>query len=116
MSDTKNKKPYQLYLATVRGTNWPIDGHRLVFGIWDYSPETYSLMDWDVEKDDEAVMMTFFKTEVEAGFENEDSLEAFKKTWNAGKYECPAAFHLDPENVADVEKIEKSPYMYKNIL
>ena len=110
------EKPYELYLATVKGTGWAIDGHRLVFGVWDYSPDTYSLMDWDVEKDDEAVMLTFFQTEVEAGFEDADGLEAFKKTWNDGEYEWPGAFHLEPENVEDAEKIEKSPYMFKEVL
>lgn len=115
MTETK-KKHYQLCHATVTGTGWAIDGHRLVFGVWDYSPNTYSLADWDLEKDDEAVMLTLFKTGVEGGFEDADGLEAFKKTWEAGEYEWPGAFHLDPENVEDVEKIEQSPYMFKDIL
>ena len=115
MTETK-KKPYQLFLATVKGTGWAIDGHRMVFGVWDYSPNTYSLADWDLGKDDEAVMLTFFETGVEAGFEEADGLEDFKKTWEAGEYEWPGAFHLDPENVEDVVKIEKSPYMFKDVL
>jgi len=38
------EKHFELYLATVQNTGWPIDGHRLVFGVFDYSLETYSLM------------------------------------------------------------------------
>lgn len=101
-----DKKPYQLYIGTVKDTGWPIDGRRMVFGLWDYAPDSYSLMDWD-EKDDEAVMQTIFQTGVDAGFEDADGLEAFTKTWKAGEYEWPGAFHIDLDKLENVEKIEK---------
>lgn len=115
MGKTEKKKPYQLFIGTITGTGWPIDGHRLVLGKWEYSPETYSLMDWD-EKDDEALMMTLFQTGVAAGFEDADGLEAFKETWNAGTYEWPGSFHFTADQVCDVEQIEKSPFGLKDVL
>ena len=74
------------------------------------------MFDWDEEKDDDAVMMTMFQTEVEAGFEDADGLDAFKETWKAGQYDPPGAFHLDSDQVENVVKIDKSPYVCKNIL
>lgn len=115
MSETEKKKPYQLFIGTITGTGWPIDGHRLVLGRWDYSPDTYSLMDWN-EKDDESLMMTLFQAEVEAGFEDPNELEAFKETWNAGEYEWPGAFHFAANQVCNVEQIEKSPFKLKDVL
>ena len=112
MNKTENKKPYQLFIGSITGTGWPIDGHRLVLGKWDYSPLTYSLMDWD-EKDDAALMLTIFQAEVEAGFEDPNNLEAFEETWNAGKYEWPAAFHFAADQVCNIEQIEKSPFGLK---
>ena len=110
---TNDKKLYELYLATVKGTGWPIDGHRLVFAKWNYSPNSYGLFDWDEKNKevDDAVMMTMLQTEVEAGFEDADGLEAFKETWKAGQYDPPGAFHLDPDQVENVVKIDKSPYV-----
>lgn len=106
---SEKKKPYQLCLGTIKDTGWPIDGHRLALGIWDFSPETFSLIAWN-ERDDEALMMTLFICEVEAGFEEADGLEAFKKTWDAGEYEWPGAFHFEKDQVCDVKMIDKFPY------
>lgn len=108
-------KPYRLCIGTIKGTGWPIDGHRLVLGVWDYSPETYSLMDWE-EKDDEALMLSLFRAAVAAGFEEPDGLDTFRKTWNAGEYEWPGAFHFDADQVCDIENIDRSPFVLKNVL
>ena len=105
------KARYELYAGTVTGTGWPIDGHRLVFSLWDWdNMQSYHLADWG-DEDDEAVMLTMFQTEVEAGFEDADGLEMFKRTWNAGEYEWPGVFCISKDQLTDVEKIERSIFL-----
>ena len=83
----------------VKDTGWPIDGHILTFGLWDYDKQSsYHLYDWE-DADDEAVMMTMFQTLVEAGMEDADGLKQFVEVWEAGLFEAPGAFCIDLDKV-----------------
>ena len=83
----------------VKGTGWPIDGHVLTFGLWDYdNRSSYHLYTWD-DADDEAVMQTCFQTLVKAGFEDPNRLDEFVKEWKAGEFDAPGAFCLDLDKV-----------------
>ena len=59
-------------------TGWPIDGHVLYFSKWDYDRDSWHLYGWD-DEDDEAVMLTVWQTENEAGLSTCDTLEASRK-------------------------------------
>ncbi len=98
------KAPYELYTGIVTGTGWPIDGHKLIWAIWDYDRSSYHLFAWD-DADDEAVMMTMFKTAVEAGF-IENDLEKFKAEWQSGEFEQPGVFSIPLDKLTDVRKVE----------
>lgn len=88
------KKP-EIVKGRVKNTGWPIDGHILSFGLWDYdNRSSYHLYGWE-DKDDEAVMMTMFQSMVEAGMEDADGLDQFVEAWEAGLFEAPGAFCID---------------------
>lgn len=97
-------KPYELFEGTVQGTGWPIDGHKLIWAIWEYDRSSYHLFTWD-DADDEAVMLTQFQTAVEAGFV-EDDLEKFKAVWKDFNYDPPGPFCIDLDKLVDVKKVE----------
>ncbi len=51
----------------VKGTGYPIDGHILYFSQWELDNHSkYHLTGWD-KADDEAVMLTTYQAEQEAG-------------------------------------------------
>ena len=80
-------KGYELYEGTVVNTGWPIDGHRLNFGLWDYDNRScYHLYYWG-DEDDEAVMQTMFLTLVAEGFISEEDKDEFITVWNDGKFD-----------------------------
>lgn len=90
----------------VKDTGWPIDGHLLYFSQWDYDNyESFHLYGWD-DADDEAVMLTIFQTETEAGLCNCDTLEDFTEMWKAKKWEPQGVFSLPLEKV-EVLKVEQ---------
>ena len=97
-------KPYELFTGTVQGTGWPIDGHKLIWAIWDYDKSSYHLFTWE-DADDEAVMLTMFQTAVKAGFV-EDDLEKFKTDWKNDDFEQPGVFSIPLDKLAGAEKVE----------
>ena len=87
----------------VHGTGWPIDGHVLRFALWDYDKrQAWHLYDWEKE-DDEAVMLTFVQTMIEAGFLDENDREEFIRQWQEETADVPGAFALDLDQVEIVE-------------
>lgn len=93
----------------VTSTGWPIDGHVLYFSKWDYDRDSWHLYGWD-DEDDEAVMLTVWQTENEAGISTCDTLEAFTEMWKAKKWEPQGVFALplDQVEVVEVKQEEES--------
>lgn len=107
----KENERYELYAGTVTGTGWPIDGHKLVFSLWEWdNRKSYHLTDWG-DEDDEAVMLTMFQAEVETGDEDADGLEEFSRAWHAGEYDPPGVFCISKDQLTDVEKIDRSIFV-----
>ena len=100
----------KIITGKVTGTGWPIDGHVLYFSQWDYdNRESWHLYGWD-DADDEAVMLTVYQTETEAGLSCYDTLEAFTKDWKAKKWEPQGSFCLELNQVEVLEvKQEEQP-------
>lgn len=93
----------KIVTGRVTGTGWPIDGHVLYFSLWDYdNHESYHLYGWD-DADDEAVLLTVYQTEKEAGLNTCDTLEAFEEMWRAKQWEPQGAFTLPLDKVEVVE-------------
>ena len=91
----------------VSGTGWPIDGHVLYFSQWDYdNHDSFHLYGWD-DADDEAVLLTVFQTEMEAGLNTCDTLEAFEEMWRAKQWEPAGAFTLPLDKVEVVEVLRE---------
>ena len=87
----------------VTGTGWPIDGHVLYFSQWAYDNYgSWHLYSWD-DADDEAVMLTMYQTEKEAGFLTFDTLEAFTEAWKAKQWEAPGAFCIGLDQLTEVK-------------
>lgn len=97
-------KGYVLVQGIVHDTGWPIDGLRMRLSKWDYDPSSYHLFDWSDDQD-EAVMRTFYETEVEAGICLYDSLAEFITAWKTGKWEAQGSFCIPIENVSHVERL-----------
>ena len=91
---------FEEYIGTVQNTGWPIDGHRLIFGLWDYDNRScYHLHGWD-DADDEAVKQTMFRTMVDGGFICEEDKDEFMMVWKDGLFDdvyCPGSFCIDLE-------------------
>ena len=83
-------------------TGWPIDGCELYFSSWDGDTDNYKLFGWPDEHD-EAVMLTMWQTENEAGLALDDTLDDFRKRWNAGEWEPQGSFCLPIKNVDVIE-------------
>lgn len=67
----------KIVIGKVKDTGLPIDGHVLYFSQWDYDKyESWHLYDWD-DKDDEAVMLTIWQAENEAGLECYNTFDEF---------------------------------------
>lgn len=101
--------PYKpkIIKGKVTGTGWPIDGHVLYFGLWDYDKHScYHFYGWE-DEDDEAVMLTMYQTETEAGLCSCDSLEAFTEKWKAKEWEPEGSFCLDLDQVEEVEVLQE---------
>lgn len=102
-------KLFDEFEGTVVNTGWPIDGHRLVFGKWDYDGGScYHLHFWG-DEDDEAVMLTFFRTMVDAGFISEEDKDEFVMVWKDGLFDevyCPGPFCIDLDKLENVKKLE----------
>lgn len=100
---------YEAYEGTVVNTGWPIDGHRVVFALWDYDKRScWHLLTWDDEAD-EAMMQTMFRTLVEAGFICEDDKDEFIMVWKDGMFDevyCPGPFCIELDKLVNVEKVE----------
>lgn len=97
----------QMVRGKVKGTGYPIDGLELIFSLWDYDKrDSYHLSLWNKE-DDEAVMMTIYQSENEAGFCVYATLEDFIRAWKAGEYEPDGVFCLEPDNVDVLEVIQE---------
>lgn len=90
----------------VSGTGWPIDGHVLVLSLWDYDRDFWHLYGWE-DEDDEAVLQTVYQTEMEAGLNTCDTLEAFTEVWRAKQWEPAGAFCLPLDKVEVVEVLQE---------
>ena len=103
------KLPFELYEGTVVNTGWPIDGHRLVFGLWDYDKRSsYHLFTWG-DKDDEAVKQTMFRTLVDGGFIDEVDKDEFDMVWKDGMFDevySPGAFCIELDKLTDVMVVD----------
>lgn len=89
----------------VSGTGWPIDGHALYLTLWDYDDyRQYHLSYWE-DADDEAVMKTFYQTEVEVGLCIVDTLEEFEKLWKSEEWEACGSFCIPLNNVEVLETV-----------
>lgn len=102
----------KIVTGRVKDTGYPIDGHVLYFGLWDYdNHESWHLYGWDDEPEgtDEALMLTMFQTETEAGLCLCDTLEAFAEKWKAKEWEPagPFCLPLDKVEVIEVKQEEK---------
>lgn len=96
----------KIITGKVIGTGWPIDGHVLYFSQWDYdNRESWHLYGWD-DTDDEAVMLTAYQTETEAGLCLYDTLERFTEAWKAKKWEPQGSFCLDLAQV-EVQEVKQ---------
>lgn len=92
----------KIITGRVSGTGWPIDGHTLYFSQWDYDPENWHLYGWE-DEDDEAVMLTVWQTENDAGLSAYETLEDFTAAWKAKDWEPQGSFVLEPDKVEIVE-------------
>lgn len=102
------KLPYEEVSGVVQNTGWPIDGHRLIFGLWDYDNRScYHLHFWG-DEDDEAVKQTMFRTLVIDGFIGEEEKERFDKVWGDGDFDAvyaPGPFCIDMDKLKDVKEV-----------
>lgn len=96
----------KIVTGKVAGTGWSIDGHVLYFSQWDYDNyDSWHLYGWD-DADDEAVMLTVYQTETEAGLCSCDSLEAFAEMWKAKQWQPEGAFCL-PLDKVEVQEVKQ---------
>jgi len=97
----------KIIAGKVTGTGWPIDGHVLYFSQWDYDNyDSWHLYSWD-DADDEAVMLTVWQTENEAGLSLYDTLEDFTAAWKAKEWEPDGVFCLELNQVEVIEVIQE---------
>lgn len=91
----------------VRNTGWPIDGHELYFTQWDYdNHDSWHLAAYDKdEAREEALMLTMYQTEVEAGLDY--TLEEFREMWKAGTWEPDGVFCLELDQVEVLEVLQE---------
>lgn len=93
-------------IGSVKGTGWPIDGHKLCFSQWEYDNYgSWHLDGWN-DADDEAVMLTMYQTENEAGLCLYDTLDDFVAAWKAKEWEPEGAFCLGLNQVDVIEVIQ----------
>lgn len=104
--------PYELFSGKVINTGWPIDGHQLLFALWDFDKRSkYHLYDWEDDYDDEAVMWTMFRSLVDGGYICEEAKGEFITIWKDGKfdevyYPC-VYFCIELDQLTDVKKVDK---------
>lgn len=99
----------KIVTGKITGTGWPIDGHVLHLSLWDYDRENWHLYGWDgeVEGLDEAVMLTIYQTETEAGLCLCDSLEDFTEKWKAKEWEPQGVFGIPLDKVEVLEVLQE---------
>lgn len=91
----------------VQNTGYPIDGHVLTFSQWDYdNHESWHLYGWD-QSDDEAVMETMHRAEVDAGLQSYNTLAEFERAWKAGEWSSCGAFCLPLDQVEALETLQE---------
>ena len=104
-----SKRPYEAFMGTVVNTGWPIDGHRMLFGLWNYdNGSCYHLHFWH-DEDDEAVMQTMFRTLVDGGFICEEDKDEFIMVWKDGMFDevyCPGPFCIGLDKLENVKKVD----------
>ena len=89
---------YRLYDAELRGTGYPMDGHRAVVGQWAHDLGSYHLNGWP-EADDDVFAKSMYLSEVDADMCLFDSFEEFMDAWRSGEWEPWGSYCLDPEQV-----------------
>lgn len=103
MSSFEFLDSHEFVKGKVKNTGWPIDGHILTLGVWDYdNRSSYHLNGWS-EEDDEAIMLTMFQSMVEAGMEDESYRDEFIRVWKAGEFEPDGVFCLDLDKIDVIE-------------
>lgn len=96
-----------IIMGRVSGTGWPIDGHVLCLSMWSYDNyASWHLHGWEDESN-EAVMLTMFQTEQDAGLGVFDTLDEFKVAWDSGEYEPMGTFCIELENVELLKVIQE---------
>lgn len=100
-----NYRP-RIVIGKVKNTGWDIDGHELALSLWDYDKNNYHLFSW-ADESDEAMMLTIYQTEQEAGLCLYDSLEQFTAAWKAKEWEADGVFCIPLENVEVVEVVQE---------
>ena len=97
----------KIIMGKVSGTGQPIDGHVLLLSLWSWDNySSWHLYAWE-DADDEAVMLTMYQTEQEAGFCDCDTLEDFAEAWKAGEWDAPGVFCLELDQVEVLEVIRE---------
>ena len=97
----------KIITGRAQNTGYPIDGHVLTLSQWDYDNHaSWHLYGWE-PSEDEAVMETMYRAELDAGFRADDTHEEFVETWKAGEYEPPAAFTLELDQVEVLEVLQE---------
>lgn len=91
--------------AIVKGTGWPIDGHKIYVAKWSYDPDSWHLYGWE-DPEAEVMAETIWKSLTEAGMELHDSWEDFKKDWDAKKPVTDMAMTFKDEQL-EILKVEQ---------
>lgn len=100
----------KIIAGKVNGTGYPIDGHTLIFSLWDYDNyEWWHLYGWE-DPHDEAVMLTMYEIEKENAERNEEEAppqRLFRKQWKRQEWQPDAPFVLPLDVVEVVEVIQE---------
>lgn len=90
--------------GTVKGTGWPVDGHRLVFLPVGRDGKLWRLWRWG-EAEDNAVMLTMFWFETLMGICEYAEAEGFAEEWNAGAWKPAAGFFVGREHLMGLREL-----------
>ena len=88
----------KIVAGRVHDTGYPIDGYDLYLSMWKYdNHEKWHLYSWDDDVD-EAVMLTIYNAEREAGFHTW-TLDTFTEMWKRKQWYPMGSFCLDLDKV-----------------
>lgn len=97
-----DEKKVTVVSAVVKGTDWPIDGHRLAFVDPEDESKDWPLYGWE-DPDGEAVKLTIWAWLVDTGNTTIRTFEEYEKKWDAKQPVTDTRFALPRENLTDIE-------------